>query len=83
MDASIPDAMLSPFLGEIPGTIPTEIPVAIPGVMSSSIPGAIPSTIPYVIPGYFPSSNFTANNGVISDTMLDVFRVQFISKKLA
>ena len=87
---SIPGAMLGPFPREIHGAKPSEIPIAIPCAMSSSIArfipstmrGTITSTIPSEIPGYFPSTNFGANVGTISNVMSDFFQTQFLSLNL-
>ena len=69
--------MLGPFLREIPGAIPSEICIIIPCAMSSSIPstmlGAIPGTISSEFSCYFPSKNFGANVGTLSDVMLEFF----------
>ena len=65
--------MLGPFPTEILGTIPSEIPIAIPHDMSSSILRTMLDIIPSENSCYFPSTNFGANLGTLSDVMLDIF----------
>ena len=70
--------MLDVFPGEIHGAILGTNPGSIYGAMLGAIPGTIPSQISC----HFPSTNFSANVGTLSDVMLDFFITQFLALNL-